>query len=132
MDDRNVPPRHSLQNPWEAPFFYEDSSHVFYVTTEKQPVPLPAWDVVGVAAIPEDPGSEIPSLVLEDTKRVKPKPEPDPVTRITPDATARAIIQRFVSEDDYISKAIATTGTIGYGHISIGMRGGLLDETGHQ
>jgi hypothetical protein len=30
---RTIPPRHSLQNAWAAPFFFEDGRHVFYVTT---------------------------------------------------------------------------------------------------
>ncbi|MGH8470921.1 MAG: neuraminidase-like domain-containing protein, partial [Gammaproteobacteria bacterium] len=38
--DWTIEPRHELQNPWEAPFFYEDRRHVFYVTTKQILVPV--------------------------------------------------------------------------------------------
>ena len=42
--DRVIEPRHTLQNPWDAPFFYEDSRHVFYVTTTSRSCRFLEWN----------------------------------------------------------------------------------------
>jgi len=125
IDDRTVAPLHSLQNPWEAPFFYEDSRQVFFVTTSKELVPVPAWDgfvCIGFYSAADDSSIEIPSLVFEEVPHFKPKPEPEPLM----DGTSP--IQRFVTEDAYIDKAIGTMGTIPYNGVEIAMQGGLINE----
>ena len=65
-------PRHSLQNPWDAPFFYEDSRHVFYVTTSERIVQIPQWDRYGIMPDPVQPRFTIPPLVFRSPSEVMP------------------------------------------------------------
>jgi hypothetical protein len=107
IDDRSIEPRHKLQEQWEAPFFYEDSRHVFYVTTERAIKPAKRWD--GYLPLTEQAVTFawIPSLIL--ARKTPPGPLP---------------IERFVSEDAYIKKGIAVTGVVQYDGIGIGPAGG--------
>src|SRR5207249_4940662 len=38
-----IRPRHPLQDVWTAPFFYEDSRHIFFVTTTEQQMWIPDY-----------------------------------------------------------------------------------------
>jgi hypothetical protein len=60
---------------------------------------------------------QISPLAIEAVVSITPKPEPSPVS------TRTAAIQRLVSEDAYIDKAIATMDTVMYDGVPIGMRG---------
>jgi hypothetical protein len=47
IGDSMVEPLHPLDLPWDAPFFYVDSRHVFYVTTAETTVTLQKWNGYG-------------------------------------------------------------------------------------
>jgi hypothetical protein len=124
IGDNAVVPRHVLQNPWEAPFFYEDSRHVFYVTTEEQLIPV--WNGYVVSAYTPKPQFDIAPLVFEAAEII-----PD---KIGPVISGRQLgivdpspIERFVSEDAYISRGIASTGTVRFGDKEIGLAGSLMN-----
>jgi hypothetical protein len=118
-------PRQDLQIPWVAPFFYEDSRHVFYVTTSQREVTIPEFTGFGIAADSPKTHFEIPPLVFE-----KPKFIHDP---LGPVITAQGIgvvddprpIERFVSEDAHIKFGIATTKAVFFGDKQIEPAGGM-------
>jgi hypothetical protein len=121
--DRTVGPHHPLSgNPWDAPFFYEDSRHVFYVTTEEQLVKVPQWSDFGVVVTTQKPIAEIPRLVLKPGKGMVELAVPSihqpgfGVVDPTP-------IDYYISEDAYIESAIGTSGTVRYGDKDIGPSG---------
>jgi len=121
---RTIEPRHELQNPWTAPFFYEDNRHVFYVTTEEPPAKIPEWLGYIVWAYMPKLQFDMPPLVFEEVEIV-----PDlvgPVIREPGFGVVDASpIQRFVSEDAYISRGIGTLGTVRFGDKEIGPAGGM-------
>jgi hypothetical protein len=129
--DRAVGPRHPVANPWDAPFVYEDARHAFYVTTEERIVTVPEWSGFAPVPGPFKPLPYIPQLVLPELPvEVRPIPEPNPFGPIAgePDfgaVAAPAVIARFVSEDAYISRGIATAGTIRFDDRLIGPAGGI-------
>ncbi|MGH8608503.1 MAG: neuraminidase-like domain-containing protein [Gammaproteobacteria bacterium] len=61
IGDRTIEPRHYLQNVWDAPFFYEDSRHVFYVTTTEELVTIPKWNWYFLHNNPAEAGFNYPS-----------------------------------------------------------------------
>lgn len=119
---RVIEPRHALQNIWNAPFFYEDSRHVFYVTTSERIVQIPQWDWYGIIPDLVKVPLVIPPLVFEP-EEVRPDRYDPSVTAPNVGVVDRAPIERFVSEDAYINKAIGTTGTVRYGDKEIGPAG---------
>jgi hypothetical protein len=123
ITDRAVQPNHPIEgNPWDAPFFYEDARHTFYVTTSDKLVPIFQWGDIGVVVTPLNPPINIPPLVFEPTKIV-----PDPVGPITRQPGFGGInpspIELYVTEDAYIHQAIGTGGTVRYGDTEIGLAG---------
>ena len=106
---------------WNAPFFYEDSRHVFYVSTKERSLPVPVFPYYGWI----DP----PTQVFQVEPVVEP---PQPPIRDRSDFAIvnqqnttldTASLQRFVTEDAYIKKGIAIPGTIRYGDKDIGLTG---------
>lgn len=122
--DRTVEPRHPLGgNPWDPPFFYEDSRHVFYVTTSVQWVKVHEFRDFGVIPSFKKPGTEIPPLVLTPIKEVVVGPG-ILVTRLPGFGVVDpAPIDRFVTDDIHISKALGTQGTVPFGTREIGPSG---------
>jgi hypothetical protein len=126
IEDRTVDPHHPvIGNPWDVPFFYEDSRHVFYVTTAQRMVQIPAWLGFGVVAKPPQVGFEIPHLVLQEPKLV-----PDwigPVVKQPGFGVVDPTPMKFViSEDAYIQRGIGTLGTVRFGDKEIGPGGSLV------
>jgi hypothetical protein len=101
---------HNLQNMWEAAFFYGDSRHVFYVTTERAIKPAKRWDGYLQLTEQDFTFAQIPPLVLAKKK----PPGPSPIEKFA-----------FVSEDAYINKRVARTGIVRYGDVGIGVAGGM-------
>jgi len=132
LSDLTIETTHPLQNLWIAPFFYKDSRHVFYVTTEMRRVLINNHRGYGVAV---DRGLTkdvmIPPLVFE----VEPRPGPrfwgdgGPIGPdmgvVNPDP-----MRRFVSEDVYIDKGIGAAGSVTYGESLIGPSGKLAGVRG--
>jgi hypothetical protein len=125
--DRVVEPRHPKPDEWDAPFFYEDSRHVFYVTTTEKLVPISEHRGYGII-----PGGvttfvpEIPPLLVEYEPRPGPKfwGDGDPVgpdIRVTnPDP-----LRRLISEDANIRQGIGATGAVQFGNTLIGPQGAM-------
>lgn len=117
-----VQPLHNFQSRWDAPFFYEDSRHVFYVTTTQQLVTIPMWNgYLPEIFIPKG-GLIIPPLVFSQVQIIPDLLGPV-ITGPHVGVVDNAQIKRFVSEDAYIKKGISTTGTVLFGGTEIGAAG---------
>jgi Neuraminidase-like domain/Salmonella virulence plasmid 28.1kDa A protein/Putative peptidoglycan binding domain len=112
--DRTIQPQHALERPELAPFFYADDVHVFYVTPQKVYVPVQGTGSYGTS--PSDFAKAVPELVV--MKQAPGDGDPDPVLSADPN-----VLQRFVSEDAYIKKAIPMKQTVTFGNRSIGIKG---------
>src|SRR5262249_6125604 len=59
-------PMHDLVNRWDAPFFYRDSRHVFYISTSERTVTVSEFQpYVGGTSQPQTKIPHIPPLVLQ-------------------------------------------------------------------
>jgi peptidoglycan hydrolase-like protein with peptidoglycan-binding domain len=112
INDRTVEPRHRVQSAWGTPFFYEDSRHVFYVTTEKTIKRPNRWDGFHLFTEQGSIVLQITPLLLE--KQLLPKPPPP---------------ELVLSADAYVNKWISTGGVVSYGDIGIGPSGGMPVST---
>src|SRR5262249_52735194 len=115
MNGRVIWPR----NPWDAPFFYEDSRHVFYVTTSERIPHISQWNQFGIIPASAQPRFTIPPLMFESKEGIPDRYGPF-VTAPNVGVVDRTTIEQLVSEDAYINKAIAATGTVRYGDKEIG------------
>jgi Neuraminidase-like domain len=118
--------QHQLTNTWDAPFFYEDSRHVFYVNTKERSVKVPGYFDYGSIANPPQEFQTEPVVVAP----LPPIRDRSDLVIIDPGITTldTAPLQRFVTEDAYIKKGIAIPGTIRYGDKDIGLTGTLLNQ----
>lgn len=113
---------------WDAPFFYEDSRHVFYVTTIDTQVPVSDYSPYGISATPDQKRAlDIPPLVIDPHLEIEPKYWRDggPVGP-DPAVMDRNSIQSFITEDAYIHQGITTSVAIAYGDQQIGPSGAIL------
>jgi hypothetical protein len=120
-----VGPNHDLANPWDAPFFYEDRRHVFYVTTTEQPVTISDHKgYPGLRVIPFEFSRNIPPLVQQPIDRIK-----DRLVPVSDDQhhgiSNTAPLERFVSEDAYIRRALGTVGPVRFNGKELGPSGAL-------
>jgi hypothetical protein len=104
-----------------APFFFTDRRHVFWVTTQSQPVTIGAFNGIGVTNEPkygidykipdviQDPGPYDPQWLWGDGGPVDPG---DPL--LNPGIIAANPAERFVNIDTRINRALATVATIEY------------------
>lgn len=122
LHDRTIQPRHILQNAWDAPFFYEDSRHVFYVTNIQENVEVRKWNKYSIPIIPQNVDVKIPPVLWREKTLFPDKLGPFVITPQV-GVSSPSPIEGFVSEDAYISRAIATTGTVAYGGKQIGPLG---------
>lgn len=126
--DRYVEPNHDLTDPWDAPFFYEDAQHVFYVTATENLVDVLRFDdiVIEPEGIGLDP--RIPPFLVEELPQPQPKPKigPDDL-KFTPDfgVVNPDPLRRFITEDANIHRAIGTTGDVKFGDVLIGPQGAI-------
>ena len=118
-----------LATDWTAPFFYEDSSNVFCVQTSMARVPLHQFPWFGLVPRQQPTSTGSASLVLRNNQitQVHPPIDPgDPAASIG--ISNRDPIALYVSEDAYIERGLATTGTVNYGSVQIGLSGTVADQ----
>lgn len=130
IDASVAEPTHDLDDRWGAPFFYSDSNHVFYVTTGQRPVLVGSWHGYGGAA-PEPSGHvpHIPPLVLAPAPAVHDRIGPA-LSGHSSAITDPAPIERFVTEDAYISKGLGTSGTVQFDGSEFGPAGAIMKQRG--
>lgn len=116
-----------LGTSWDAPFFYEDNRHVFYVKTKERMIKIPGFPDIGYnppTEVYQPFDSQIPPVVVVSPPPIRDRSDfviLDP--QITTSNTAP--LQRFVTEDAYIKKGIVIPGTIRYDNKDIGLTGTL-------
>ncbi|HEX4962204.1 MAG TPA: neuraminidase-like domain-containing protein [Thermoanaerobaculia bacterium] len=126
IPDRTVEPGNPLQNVWDGPFFFEDSRHVFYVTsTEKVPPEGFAFGFSVLSAKPSLVGP--PPLVMPAPAAVKDRQGSIP-RGLNLGLVEPSPIERFVSEDAYIRTGLGTTASVRFGKQEIGPAGVLPDR----
>jgi hypothetical protein len=122
---RLVETHQPLQNLWDSPFFFEDSRHLFYVSTSERLVTIPENPLFGFGARPTLGRTEIPPLMLEqpslgiqDPGRVIIGPQlgiGDP-----------GLMERFMAEDTNIRTCLGTSATVRFSGQEIGPAGALV------
>jgi len=120
-------PQQDLHNPWDAPFFVEDSRHVFYVTTTEQPVWIPNYNDYGaVMGSMVAAARRLPPLVLaaEQAAPVGQRFVGDGGPQ-GPDVMNAGTVQRFVTQDAYIRQGLGGTGKVQFGGVQIGPSGAI-------
>jgi len=127
IGDRTLDPHHPLSgNPWDAPFFYTDSRHVFYVTTSQRIIRIPWWFDFGIVVSPPVGKLDIPPLVLPPVKVI-----PDPIGPVIKQPGFGVVnpspIERYVTQDAYIDRGIGSIGTIRFGNQEIGPAGSQVN-----
>ncbi|HEX2852658.1 MAG TPA: neuraminidase-like domain-containing protein [Opitutaceae bacterium] len=124
---QSIVPMQDLAQPWDAPFFLEDSHHVFYVRTVREPVWIPDRQDFGSTGNGST-GSEIPPLVLTPDPRLEVGPQfwgdGDPVDGFIDSAP----IERFLTEDAYINRGFGATGFVPFGNKQIGPAGAEIEN----
>jgi hypothetical protein len=108
---------------WTLPFLYADTCNAFYVTTAK----------TSFEAIPPKYGvtARIPSLALQLPPMLAKRWLGDPSARVTnPIDTSQSVrtikeasVTQFLTEDQFISRALGTSGVVRYGKANIGPSG---------
>jgi hypothetical protein len=122
--DQAVWPRHGLQNPWDAPFFYRDARHVFYVTTEQGSAPDAGYG----PSLPSKPVQvDLPPIVLQVAAPIR-----DPAGPVEVDGNPGLIdtvsMEHFVTEDANIRTAIGTSGGVRYDGSVVGPNGSTFQQ----
>jgi hypothetical protein len=115
---------------WDVPFIMEDSRHVFYVDTQELPVWIRDYYDFGIQQEAPYAVPKPPTLVLQVDPSIPKKP--DPGEKIGPNVANPGVIdpapvERFVSEDAYISKGIGTTATVEFNGTQIGPSGAMMN-----
>jgi hypothetical protein len=122
---RAVQPNHETSDVFNAPFFFEDRRHAFYVTSEEQQVWVGNFGGFGVTA---DPGvvsePRISPLVIQPPPKPRPRPRVDGGPA-DPGVIDPAPMQRFVTEDAYIHWGFATAAEVTFGDRQIGPSGAI-------
>ncbi|MEG3861256.1 neuraminidase-like domain-containing protein [Microcoleus sp. herbarium12] len=124
---RVIYPSYNQSSIFTTPFFYEDSRHVFYVSTSDRPVTISEFTGLGFNEYLPKRELYIPPLVLESPPKIR-----DRLGPVAMDSRIAVIdpapMKRFVTEDAYIKKGIATTGTVRFGDKDISATGIMRNQ----
>lgn len=129
---RIVEPHHAYTS-FEDPFFYEDSRHVFFVTTTQKPVWIRDFTGYTIDHGTVKVDAKIPDLVYKVDPRTEHRPprwgDDGPVVN-DPRVVNPAPMQRLVTEDAYIRQGLPTAATVRYGGKQFGPSG-AIPAAGH-
>ncbi len=115
---------HPADHWFDTPFFFEDRRHVFYVTTAEQAVYIRDYPDFGVNFNQRFRAAAVSNMVFRDDVPLEKAP------RIGPGDPGPGVIdasrmKRFVTEDAYINRGLATTSNVTYGDFEIGPSGAV-------
>ena len=123
-----IEPRHPLSDIFQAPFFFQDRRHVFYVRSAMSTTPVWGYVDFGVQVAP-------PILAIPDVPPLTVKPDPwdlvlpeeliFPPIRFAPGVVDPNPVEHFLNQNATINQAIATAGAIRYGDRIIGPGGSI-------
>ncbi len=114
-----VQPRHTVAGIFEAPFFFQDPRHVFFVHSEESKVWVGGYPDFGMWIPPQVELVEPPVLVQPDF------PRPPEETAFAPDLIEPGVVdpsalESFQRRNPHIHQAMGTVGTIRFGDRLIG------------
>lgn len=124
-----IEPLHHTNNPWSAPFFFEDSNHVFFVKPETHPMQIQGFGDIGLFI---SPGAlqevRIPSLVFANNLSMQDILQLDNkgIANLDPGFVDPSPLQPFVTEDINITRFIGTSGMVMYDGRPITAMGGKI------
>jgi hypothetical protein len=114
---------HPRDHWFDTPFFFEDRRHVFYVTTSEQAVYIRDFVDFGISVNEQYRAVKMSGLVFrDDVPATKPRPSIGPGD---PGVVDSQSIGRFVTEDAFISRGLASSRNITYGNVEIGPAGAV-------
>jgi hypothetical protein len=127
-----IEPRHLLKDSWIAPFFFSDNNHVFYVTTEQSTVKVDEYAPFGLVqnlTFPRMVG--IPPLAQKAAASIKKRSlswSDGDLNSLGLAVSNPAPMERYVTEDAFISYGIGMSAPILFGNNPIGPGGAIFTE----
>jgi hypothetical protein len=116
---------HPRDHWFDTPFFFEDRRHVFYVTTSEQATYIRDFVDFGINVNERYREASVSGMVFRDDVPVtKSRPSIAPGD---PGVLDSQSIGRFVTEDAFISRGLASSRNVTYGNVEIGPAGAVSD-----
>ena len=119
-----IEPHHLVTGIFEAPFFFQDRRHVFFVKSEESKILVSGYKDMGIFSPSKDVFVEASVLIKPDF----PWPPEEvffPPDLIKPGVVDPSPLESFLRGDAYIHQAIGTEGTIQFGDRLIGPGGSM-------
>jgi hypothetical protein len=113
---RYVEPQIALADAWDAPFFYEDRQHVFYVTTTDHYRTVVSFDGFGVLSATSshfDPVLDLPPLVFKTPPQLRDVPDTIVAGNMIFQGYSTGM-QGYLSRSQTIRTAVGATDPISY------------------
>jgi hypothetical protein len=119
---RQIQAQPFLDNPWDAPFFYEDRRNLFYVKTTDTLVLFSYYDGFGMQPATRTPAVDVPNLILQN-----PPPPGVPTERLAAKAAAggKFTTQQYVAAGNALSAALNLSNAVTYHGQAISPVGGF-------
>jgi peptidoglycan hydrolase-like protein with peptidoglycan-binding domain len=129
IGDGMVEPLHPLLAPWDAPFFYEDSRHLFYVTTAETTVTIQKFNGYGLGVVGNVADAQ-PPLVLKQDPRLEKAIDKTGIVAHTPGygKVDPSPIERELATTENIRAAFGSTSSVIFGGKQFGPKGPLADS----
>ncbi len=128
-----IEPRQYVNDLFEAPFFFQDHRHVFFVRSVKSQTPVADFSDAGIIIAPPAINiyTEPPLIVMPDFAGfILPEEIVFPPESIRPGIVDLGPVQNFLNQSPYIRQAMGTGGTVPYGNKLIGPGGFVPDGIG--
>jgi hypothetical protein len=117
-----VEPRHQLEVIYEAPFFFQDRRHVFFVHSEQGKVVVGGYRDFGILRPPRDIFAEPEILVQPDFPGLREEVF-SPTDLMTPGVVDPSPMGTFLKNNGNVHRIIGAVGTIQFGKRLIGPGG---------
>ncbi len=119
-----ISPRHPLKNAFEAPFFFQNSRHIFFVTIDKSSLLVSIYPDILVRPPSGSSVVEIPKVTIPDYRPVE-KDFIDPIGPIIRWGDPNERIQTMTGRETTLIRIMAADGTIQYQGRQIGPHGSV-------
>ncbi|MEB3281215.1 MAG: neuraminidase-like domain-containing protein [Lyngbya sp.] len=122
-----IEPKHSVQDIFETPFFFQDSRHVFYVQPVESQITLFNFSDFGIATFPSVIIEAVIPPIVVKPEVINPIPKTIffPPERVRPGLVNPRPVEAFLDENIRVNQAVQSGGTIAYGDKLIGPGGSL-------
>src|SRR5207247_1329433 len=124
IGDSTIEPLHPLSLPWDAPFFYEDARHVFYVTTAETTVTLQQWHGYGLGTggifVDDQPPLVVKPVAVGPSDKTGILEHTPGFGKVDPSP-----IERELATAGNIRAAFGSTGSVEFGGKQFGPKGAI-------